>query len=366
MNLSQALVARGDVDLHLVTVSPWVTHSQTVEVEGMTIHIVKGGVPTLHRGWPRFLPLDAATGFRMEARAVRFELRQIKPDLIHAHGTEKGYALTAMHSGYPYLVSIQGIIAEYYKMDPCLYYRLMRPREANVIRRTKNFTCRTHFDTSYVRRLNPSAKIFNICEAMSPVFWEGQWESKGGYRILFVGSGAPRKGFDDLIAAAAVISEKFHAVSIDAVGIFSGKRRETLARTADKARIAIRFHGFQTAPAISELHRQCDLFVLCSSIENSPNTLAEAMVSGMPCVSYDVGGVSSMIDAGRTGLLVAPGDITGLAAAAMELMGDRRKAQHLGAAAASAARSRHRPEHVAAATWDAYRDILAASGKDFA
>jgi len=46
-------------------------------------------------------------------------------------------------------------------------------------------------------------------------------------------------------------------------------------------------------------------YVCCSTIENSPNSLGEAMLLGMPCVAADVGGISSIFTDGADGILTA-------------------------------------------------------------
>ncbi len=358
MNLSKALVRIPEVELHLLTLNPWISRTQVVEKDGMTIHVIKNGVPFLHKGWPGKLPFDTASGYFLESWKLRAELNRIQPDIVHAHGTEREYALAAMHSGYPYLISIQGIAAEFDKTDPCLHFKLMKPLEKKTVQQSRYFTCRTHFDTGFVRKLNPAAKIFDIPEAMNPVFWEGQWSNPGGNRVLFVGAGDPRKGLHELIETMGAVIKQVPDALIDAVGGFSVERQRQLQQMADGRGVKIRFHGFQTSEKIAELHRQCSLFVLCSSNENSPNTLAEAMVSGMPVVSYNVGGVSSMLAAGESGILIKPHDIEALASAVTELLVDKEKAKRLGKAAADFARLRNHPDHVAEETLEAYRYIL--------
>jgi len=358
MNLSKALVRRPEVELHLLTLNPWISRTQVVEKDGTFIHVIKSGVPLFHRGWPGKCPIDTLTGYRLESRKLCAALTRIQPDIVHAHGTEREYALAAMRSGYPYLISIQGIVEEFDKTDPCLHFKLMKPREKNSVQKSRYFTCRTHFDTGFVRRLNPGAKIFDIPEAMGPVFFEGQWDCPQGNRVLHVGGAAPRKGLHELIEAIGQIVKKVPGVSIDAVGNFPADRQQVLQQLADQHGVKICFHGFRTAVEIAALHRQCSLFVLCSSNENSPNTLAEAMVSGMPVVAYNVGGVSSMMEDGKSGILIQPHDVAALAAGVAELLVDGNKAKVMGQAAAEFARARNHPDHVAEETMEAYEFIL--------
>jgi len=358
INLSKALVQMPDVELHLLTLNPWISRTQVVKKDGMVIHIIKNGVPFLHKGWPAWFPLDTLSGYRMESVNLCRELRKISPDIVHAHGTEQGYAITAMRSGLPYLTSIQGIIEEFDKTDPCLHYKLMKPREKWAVRNSKYFTCRTHFDTGFVRKLNPVAKIFDIPEAMGFVFFGGQWDDPPENRVLHVGGGSSRKGLHELIEAMGAAVKQIPEASIDAVGSCSPDRQKFLEGKAQSAGVKIRFHGFRNATEIAALHRQCSLFVLCSSNENSPNTLAEAMVSGMPVVAYNVGGVSSMFVDGESGALIQPNDTEALASAIAELLSDKEKATKLGVAAAEFARTRNHPDHVAEETMAAYEFIL--------
>ena len=56
-----------------------------------------------------------------------------------------------------------------------------------------------------------------------------------------------------------------------------------------------------------------DLYVSASHIENSPNSVAEAQLIGMPCIATGVGGTATYIEHNISGIIVPPGDPYALA-----------------------------------------------------
>ena len=98
--------------------------------------------------------------------------------------------------------------------------------------------------------------------------------------------------------------------------------------------------------------------MLPSRNENSPNALAEAMIVGLPVLASDVGGIPDMIDDGVTGFLFPSEDEAALAEKLLLLIRNDELSVLMGARARQAARPRHRPEHVAELTVNAYREIL--------
>jgi sugar transferase (PEP-CTERM/EpsH1 system associated) len=84
---------------------------------------------------------------------------------------------------------------------------------------------------------------------------------------------------------------------------------------------------------VAELMRSMDLFVLPSLGEGISNTILEAMASGLPVVATHVGGNPELVEDGKTGKLVPPGDAAALAQALLEYVRDSRQLLEHGRAA---------------------------------
>jgi glycosyltransferase involved in cell wall biosynthesis len=162
--------------------------------------------------------------------------------------------------------------------------------------------------------------------------------------VLAVGRAVPKKGFDDLLAALARLpaSLDWH---FEHVG--DGPLLLALQAQATALGIArrIRWHGPLAQPQVLERYRAADVFALPSRIaadgdrDGLPNVLMEAQSQRLPCVATAVSGIPELIDDGRTGLLVAPGDVDALSRALATLAGDPALRQRLGEAGCARTRA---------------------------
>jgi glycosyltransferase involved in cell wall biosynthesis len=194
---------------------------------------------------------------------------------------------------------------------------------------------------------------------MNPVFFKQQWAGCARKRILFVGSMGKHKGLEYLLQAVKILSAEDPAVELCVVGGTPGQIEAYRQRCRELGiERRVEFAGFLNSASIVPHHLSSRVFVIPSANENSPNTLAEAMVSGMPCVASAVGGIPSMVDDGKTGLLFQSGDVEGLVRQLKRVLYDDDFCRNLGSSAADIARARHRPENVAEETMKAYRFIL--------
>lgn len=116
----------------------------------------------------------------------------------------------------------------------------------------------------------------------------------------------------------------------------------------------VKFWGFQPRP--HPLLAAADCLLLASDSEGLPNAVIEAQLCGVPVVATRCRfGPEELIEHGRTGLLVAPGDAAGLARAVGELARDPARARQVAEAARSAARERFDTRRVIGQ----YQDLLA-------
>lgn len=136
--------------------------------------------------------------------------------------------------------------------------------------------------------------------------------------IGIVGRLVPQKLHQDFIDAIEILKGKGKHVTGLIVG--DGPLRKKLEEQVLKKKLTdhIKFSGFVTH--MDEVYQMMDLFVLCSSREGFPMTILEAMASGVPVISTNVGGVSECIQEGENGLLVPSGKPNLLAEAILKII----------------------------------------------
>lgn len=144
-------------------------------------------------------------------------------------------------------------------------------------------------------------------------------ESTNDEYILCVGRLAPVKAFHQAIAAFALIANQHPRLRLKFVG--QGELQLALEQQARELDIADRvdFEGFQTD--VIPYYRNAALTLLTSNYEGFPNVLIESIVLGTPVVSFDCpSGPREILDYGKYGKLVEPGNIEGLASAIIDVL----------------------------------------------
>jgi glycosyltransferase involved in cell wall biosynthesis len=164
-----------------------------------------------------------------------------------------------------------------------------------------------------------------------------------------------KEGFADgdvLIGCVARLhAQKNHALLLEAfahgpalqrkahlVLVGDGPLRCQLEQRAHQLDVASQVHFLGVRADVPEVLAAMDMFALSSDYEGSPLSVVEAMAAGLPVVSTRAGGVPELVEDGREGLLVQPGDVDGLSAA-MGFLAEHAEARHaMGIAGARRAR----------------------------
>lgn len=134
---------------------------------------------------------------------------------------------------------------------------------------------------------------------------------------------SPIKGYEELIAALALLAQKVEGLRCLCVGGSDPVYRGALKRLVEESRLeqCVIFAGYQ--PVVVPFYEAMDILVLPSRSEAFPLVLLEAMALAKPIVATRVGGIPEVVVDGATGLLVSPRDPSRLADAIHHLLQDR-------------------------------------------
>lgn len=238
---------------------------------------------------------------------------------------------------------------------PSLKSRIVHPltslwQSRMGLRRADHIFCLSFQDRDYlVQRLGiPAERITRVAPAADPVYFEaGKRRVYGDVRrLLFFGTWLKRKGTDELVEAFASLAETHPALRLSVIG--AGVPPERVA--ADfPARVRDRVDCYQnlTEAEIAELLLEADVFILPSVFEGTPQTLVEAMATGMPVVTTATSGMRDVIRDGENGLLVATRSAGEIRDAVERLMRDRELRERIGRKARDEAEADYRWARVA-------------------
>lgn len=283
-------------------------------------------------------------------------INKVNPDIVHIYGTEFPHALAfgkAFNNPGKTIVTIQGICSliakDYMAMLPkkvtrsatfrdivrrdsiylqLLKFKLRAVSENQLLSLTENVIGRTFFDKRYVFKINPSVRYFKVNETMRDSFYEGEWKKENARpHTLFLSQGDyPIKGLHFLIEAAGRLVDKYSDLEIKIAGnsiINNASFKDKLKAPAygkylnkliveNRLDGHIRILGSISEERMKEEYLSCSAFICASYVENSPNTLAEAMLLGVPVITSDAGGITDMISYNE-GYIFSRGNVDELA-----------------------------------------------------
>lgn len=288
--------------LHLVLPRKGIARDLTFTRNNVTYHILK-----TPGGW------RAPSWFWVDTILIRRALRRIKPDLVHAWGSERGAALVASRLPYPYVFTIQGLLSWYKEVVPLsLYERFAFQVEKAALRRARVVTTESVFAVKYLRERYPHLTVLQAEHAPNWIFHRTvRPPAAEPLRFITLGALGFRKGTDVLLRTLDKLAgaRPFDAVLIGAADerFLAPFRQEVSAEVWRR----VTFRRNLWPAEIAREMAQAAIMVLPTRADTSPNAVKEAAVMGLPVVASRVGGIPDYIFPGENGFLFPPGDLAG-------------------------------------------------------
>ena len=288
---------------------------------------------------------------------------EYNPDVIHIFGTEFPHALAMVRLGEwksRTVIHLQGIMercAQVYeagipkdvfegltfrdviKHDSIVQQKEKYTRRAlnerKVLLEAQNVCGRTAFDKAFMEEINPSCRYFGLNETLRSDFYGQEWKRENitPHTIFLSQGNIPLKGAHFAIEAINLVKKKYSDVRL----LIAGDKITSYETFKDKLKISsygkylrnlvvknnleddVTFIGSISARKMLSTFLSSEIFLMGSVIENSPNSLGEAMILGMPCIASNVGGIPSLCTDRKEVLMYDPYNSAELADRIIEL-----------------------------------------------
>lgn len=329
---------RYEKELDLAIVSVWKGNEvKKIESDGVVFYFLPHEKAMVRKG-------GGEKGFKF----WKYVIDDFKPDLIHIHGSESmiPYQLCHLKTSAPKYLTLQGVLSNYYKdylaaIEPATIIRnitlrdIVRHRsifddqamakkksvaEIEMLNNVDYIGGRTLWDKTSAMAVNPDVRYIYSPEMIREEFYSSdRWNVKQikRHRIFMHQGFKPIKGLHFLLEAMNVLQKKYPDVELYMSGTNVMKNSTVKDRLLQPGYVRylfkkikeyglqdkIHFTGVLSAGQIVDELKKTNVMVLPSAIENSPNSLVEAQLVGVPCVASHVGGVPEMMQHNADGFV---------------------------------------------------------------
>ncbi|MBN1952338.1 MAG: glycosyltransferase [Bacteroidales bacterium] len=316
-------------------------------------------------------------------------IENFQPDIIHIFGSENNYGIIQAHTTVPVIFHIQGVLSVYLEKflsgfplailkkhsglierlkgtSVLTYYNYFLKRvevEKECLKMSRFVMGRTDWDRRVMKILAPNARYYHCDEMIRKEFYGLEWRSPEtpGCTLLSVIRNNPYKGCESVARTAQLLTERKFDFTWRIIG---GRENDKINRIVRKelgirfSDLSIEFLGDCSAETIVKEMKEADIFVHPSHIENSPNSVCEAMLTGMPVIATYTGGTGSILTPNIEGILIQDGDPYMMAGSIIELFENREMQEHFSKNARKRAFQRHQPESIITQLSGIYTELI--------
>jgi glycosyltransferase involved in cell wall biosynthesis len=350
-SLFEGLAAFPEAEVHIISCLQVPVQSPAKLANNIRIHSLH--VPKF--GWLR-------TGYQGCIRATRRKLKQIRPDIVHGHGTERDGAICAAFSGFPNVVTIQGNMVELSRLHQARfgsYYWLTARLENLTLPKTVGVFCNSAYTEELVRGRTP--KTWLLPHAVRSDFFDPP-PAAGGRPCVLLNAGviSPRKRQLELLGLAETLHRRGLKFEFRFIGLIFSEAdayaRKFLERIKPMEEAG--YARYLGSLPRSELVRCFDSvagMVHFPTEEAFGNVVAESLTRELKFFGSRLGGIVDIAEGVPGAELFAKDDWSGLADAIARWM-EQGHPRPTGAGILM--RQRYHPEVIARRHLEIYREIL--------
>ncbi len=381
------------IGIPVPVVGGWMYSSAKYLVD--TYSEIKLGVASLYKGSTlKTLELDGITYYLIPSKGnnntydKNLEIywkeinKSFSPELVHIHGSEypHGLAYVNANGNKNVVVSIQGLVSiierNYYgnisfgnilrnitlrdivRNDSLFHQKHnMKKRaifERRLLESINHVIGRTFWDKTHSWAINSNVNYHFCNETLREEFYKQSWDYDNceKYSIFLSQAHYPIKGLHQVIKALPLVLRKYPETKVYVAGnsFFSSTKKwkqngfgKYIKTQIKKLKIQdkIIFTGVLSEVEMCEKYIKSNVFVCPSSIENSPNSVGEAQLLGVPCIVSDVGGSAEMVVNEQTGLVYRFEEFEMLATNIIRIFDSKNLSEKLSVEAKKIAQKRH-------------------------
>jgi glycosyltransferase involved in cell wall biosynthesis len=307
-------------------------------------------------GWLR-------TGYAGCILAVRKKLREIKPAIVHAQGTERDCAISAVFQNIPKILTIHGNIRAITKLNrysALSFWGIQSQLETFCLPRFAGVICISNYTQQQVSDL--ANKTWLLPNATENLFFEPWFiavDPSAPPVVLVVANIDGRKNQNALIHALDPLAHKLKFI-VKFYGRCGEDSYGKEFRSLIEARPWCSWGGMISREKLRDEFARATTLCLPTREDNCPMVVLEAQASGVPVIASNVGGVPDLVEDGVTGLLTNPDFPSTMAFALEKILSDKALAARLAEGGRKQALARYHPNAIATKHLEIYREVLSA------
>lgn len=315
--LNHALAQKSiGLDVEVVTLVHGAKKDYVLEVEGIKVHYLK----TAHK-WRHM------TFYAIDQMRVARYVKKLKPDFVHAHGTEDAYGWAAQRTGLPYCITAQGLffqIIPTLKRKPSIHEKFLKWGENVVLKRAKHVIAKSEYVRDALIEKYPHLQLELIPNTYEPTLANDIVYPKQ-QSLAFVGCIDDRKGVHLIAEALKIVVNEFSNVKLHIAGnnkegsqtLYEQSVIKDLRETLGENLI---LHGRVPSGQLFKMLDECVAIVAPSTEEMFGNQLIEGLMRGCHGIVTDQTAMAENVRRFGNGTIVPQGDVRAIADAINEIL----------------------------------------------